>query len=231
MRERYGSDWHAGAEHLYVIGLPLAHIATVFDRAYATVKKLVVSKGWKRDPERAAEGILHIANPGETFKQHPQMPSLWVSDAGAVVTLTGIQCGRRYRPEVDKDGYLRVRVRRNCGEPHVRKLVHRLVLECFTGPCPEGCVAAHMDGSRDNNRPENLQWVTQKENISHKKLHGTWQCGESHPQAVATETAVRKAKKLLREGVPRRQIAAAAGVPLHLVNDLTRGAWGHVPWE
>ena len=40
-----------------------------------------------------------------------------------------------------------------------RRYVHRLVLEAFVGPCPEGMVCRHLDGDRTNNRVENLDNV------------------------------------------------------------------------
>ncbi|WP_084978779.1 NUMOD4 motif-containing HNH endonuclease [Prescottella equi] len=45
--------------------------------------------------------------------------------------------------------------------PH---FVHRLVLEAFIGPCPEGQVACHWDDDPDNNSVDNLRWGTLKDN-------------------------------------------------------------------
>lgn len=45
--------------------------------------------------------------------------------------------------------------------------VHRLVCEAFHGPAPEGKnVVIHLDENALNNRPENLKWGTQKENLN-----------------------------------------------------------------
>jgi len=44
--------------------------------------------------------------------------------------------------------------------------VHRLVCEAFNGPAPEGAVCMHLDEDYTNNRPENLKWGTQKENLN-----------------------------------------------------------------
>lgn len=43
-------------------------------------------------------------------------------------------------------------------------LVHRIVLEAFVGPCPEGAVACHWDDDPDNNCLDNLRWGTPKDN-------------------------------------------------------------------
>ena len=48
-----------------------------------------------------------------------------------------------------------------------QKKVHRLVCEAFYGPEPFlGAVVIHLDENALNNRPENLRWGTQKENLS-----------------------------------------------------------------
>lgn len=46
-------------------------------------------------------------------------------------------------------------------------LVSRLVCEAFHGPAPfEDAVVMHLDDNSLNNRPENLKWATQWENLS-----------------------------------------------------------------
>lgn len=42
--------------------------------------------------------------------------------------------------------------------------VHRLVLESFVGPCPEGMQALHWNDTYGDNRLENLRWGTSTEN-------------------------------------------------------------------
>lgn len=44
--------------------------------------------------------------------------------------------------------------------------VHRLVCEAFNGPPQDGQVCMHLDEKSANNRPENLAWGTQKENLN-----------------------------------------------------------------
>lgn len=54
-----------------------------------------------------------------------------------------------------------------------RHLIHRLVLEAFVGPCPEGMECRHLNGDPTDNRLENLCWGTPRENADDRIRHGT----------------------------------------------------------
>jgi hypothetical protein len=62
--------------------------------------------------------------------------------------------------------------------------VHRLVCEAFHGPAPEGKnVVIHINEDAHDNRPQNLKWGTQKENLNAPGFKA-WQrtrTGENHP--------------------------------------------------
>lgn len=44
--------------------------------------------------------------------------------------------------------------------------VARLICEAFHGPAPDGAVCMHLNEDASDNRPENLAWGTQKENLN-----------------------------------------------------------------
>jgi hypothetical protein len=49
--------------------------------------------------------------------------------------------------------------------------IHRLICEAFHGPAPSPkAVVIHLDEDALNNRPENLKWGTQKENLNMPKF-------------------------------------------------------------
>lgn len=52
-------------------------------------------------------------------------------------------------------------------------LVHQLVTEAFKGARPEGAVCRHINGDSLDNRADNLEWGTPKENTADRYLHGT----------------------------------------------------------
>ena len=68
--------------------------------------------------------------------------------------------------------------------------VHRLVLETFRGPCPEGKEARHRDGNGANNKLTNLKWATRTRNAQDRIKHGTQTYGEKHGTSKLTERQV-----------------------------------------
>jgi hypothetical protein len=64
---------------------------------------------------------------------------------------------RILKPGQQTVGYETVCLRDSLGQP-CSKLVHRLVLLAFVGPCPEGLQSCHNDGDRANNRLSNLRY-------------------------------------------------------------------------
>jgi len=81
----------------------------------------------------------------------------------------------------------------SCHGKAIGRLVHRLVLETFVGPCPPGMECRHFpDDDKRNNRLDNLQWGTPKENAQDKIIHGTTGKGKS----VSKEMRERISKKL-----------------------------------
>ena len=81
--------------------------------------------------------------------------------------------GRMLTPSPGERGHLYVQIFRTA------KLIHRLVLEAFEGPCPEGMEGCHHDGNPTNNRIENLRWDTRRSNVADALRHGTHSNGQS----------------------------------------------------
>ncbi len=102
------------------------------------------------------------------------------------------------------------------GHPRYRA-VHRLVLETFVGPCPEGMEACHNNGIRTDNRLENLRWDTHSEDSKDAIWHGTHpgflskgrtdRGGTANGCAKLTETDVRWIRYLRTAGVTLHDLA------------------------
>lgn len=83
--------------------------------------------------------------------------------------------------------FMIIMVRRE-GQKQSPRKVHQLVCEAFHGPKPfPKAVVMHLDEDSKNNRPENLKWATQKENMNAPKFI-EWKktlVGDNHPAAKA----------------------------------------------
>ena len=69
------------------------------------------------------------------------------------------------KPRPTKTGYLRVYLRQTSTNKRVDKYIHRLVAEHFLEKVEGKNIVNHIDCNRANNKVDNLEWVTQKENI------------------------------------------------------------------
>lgn len=122
--------------------------------------------------------------PGENWRAIPEFEGAYeVSDQGRVRSLDReFTDNRGYRQRVAgcvlkqrldrRGGYLRLNLYKN--SKRYTRLVHRLILTAFMGPCPPGMEACHGDAVRHNNDLSNLRWDTKESNASDQKRHGTY---------------------------------------------------------
>lgn len=109
----------------------------------------------------------------EEWKNLPEYIGIEVSTLGRVRKNT-----RKHHGDViekfckDQDGYCKCTVQKLDGT-YSSQPVHRLVAKAFI-PNPENktCVN-HIDNNRTNNRVDNLEWVTPKENVYHSFVKGS----------------------------------------------------------
>lgn len=86
-------------------------------------------------------------------------------------------------------GYPRVRLCHNGIKKDGK--VHVMVLESFVSPRPVGLQACHVNGNRQDNRPENLYWGTAKQNANDRVRHGTDPKGWRNPRAKVTPEMIK----------------------------------------
>ena len=77
---------------------------------------------------------------------------------------------RILKPAMLAGGHLRVDLWKDSKQD--LRYVHHLVLEAFVGEAPPGTQACHWNDDKEDNRPENLRWVTRSENALDKVRNG-----------------------------------------------------------
>ncbi|QDU20570.1 NUMOD4 motif-containing HNH endonuclease [Urbifossiella limnaea] len=128
-------------------------------------------------------------------------------------------------------GYKQVNVRGERGRRSAA--VHRLVALAFLGPPPSRYVCHHINAVKDDNRPQNLVWLTIGQNVrlAHQMrlVPFDHMKGERNPAAKLTDDRVRAMRAQGRAGETSVALAAAFGVSVRSVDKvLARQAWKHV---
>jgi len=171
----------------------------------------------------------------EIYRKIEDFPTYEVSNYGKIRNwwfINGSVLKRRKYPKLLKirsrnNGYKEIMLCKNGSR--ITRLIHRLVLEAFAGPCPEGMQGCHNDGSRGNNHISNLRWGTRKENAQDRKIHGTEVWGERQGRSKLKNLEVIEMRRLYKLGVTitmlSKMFKASVGHTHRIVN---RACWRHI---
>lgn len=129
---------------------------------------------------------------------------------------------------VDGKGYAVVTIRHAGAKRNYK--VHRLVCAAFHGPPPpDRKFACHANGSRLDNRPDNLKWGSPIDNAADTIRHGRHRVGSQKKNTKLNETSVVLIKRRLREGEKQRIVAEQFGVSRGVIAQISIGrTWRHV---
>lgn len=123
----------------------------------------------------------------------------------------------------DKDGYKFVTLR--IDGKTVYKRVHRLVAEIYI-PNPEGKpFVNHIDGNPANNCVNNLEWVTNKENIIHAFKIGLCNSLTSKANKLQVEDVI----YIKSSDKTNKELAELFGVSKNTISDIRTGkTWKNI---
>ena len=125
-------------------------------------------------------------------------------------------------------GYNRVFI--NC----IAMSLHRVVAETFiSNPENKPCVN-HIDGNKENNTVENLEWCTHKENTAHMiEILDKHKRGEKSNLSKLAEKDIFKIKDLIQENIlSQREIASIFNVGQAAISKIKKGeTWSHLKVE
>lgn len=96
----------------------------------------------------------------------------------------------------DRDGYCRCSVQRLNGT-WTSQPVHRLVAKAFISNPYNKPAVNHIDGNRTNNKVDNLEWVTPRDNVIHSFKYGVRKkCKEVPRHTLLTDFQISQIDKL-----------------------------------
>lgn len=134
--------------------------------------------------------------------------------------------GHIMKPSICKRGYVRFHLFKK----HSRTFsAHRLVLEAFVGPCPDGMDGCHFpDRNPRNCRLNNLRWDTRKANFSDRDRHGTTARGEKQGLSKLCDTDIYLIRSIAKT-CKQRDIAEWFNISRWTVNQIIyEKTWTHL---
>jgi len=166
----------------------------------------------------------------EDWKQIEFAPEYEVSTYGQVRRIVD---SRRYKagyvlvPKQHRRGYLCYGLVAH-GKP-ITILAHRLVALTFLGNPGVGYEVAHNDGTRTNNRLDNLRWATPSENQLDRFKHGTGSDGENQTNHKLTADQVKEIRSAWDAGSRNGELSKAYGISPAQINRIVNGQrWARV---
>ena len=160
-------------------------------------------------------------------------PDYAVSDLGRVKRIADYphsRKGRLLKPFANEKGYLMVGLMLN----RIKKTrkVHLLVAGEFLEPCPPGMECNHVNGNKEKNRHDNLEWITHKKNVQNAWAMDLCPVlrGERNGHALLTDESVRDIKRMLAAGIKlQTEIAISYHVHPATINAIKKGRnWAHI---
>ena len=171
----------------------------------------------------------------EEWKIIEEFPDYAVSNLGRIKrirdgnTQSRVKAGKILKLNYKKNGYVYICLCRD-NKKYYRR-VHRLVLEVFKPICNiRNLQCNHKDGDKSNNKLDNLEWMTAKENQRHAFEKGLRiDYGENNNFSKLIEENVIEIKKLLKNNVSGIKISKLYNVSTSAISAIKTGRnWKHI---
>ena len=161
----------------------------------------------------------------DTQKPIPFFEKYIVTKSGDVFNS---KTGKTLKPATVAKGYYSLTLSNK--SKHRREYVHRLVGQAFVPNPNNKPFINHKNGIKTDNRAENLEWVTPKENINHAYKIGLCPTKMKALQgAKLSEEEVFKIRKLLQENFEPKNISEMYHVHLFTIHNIRdRKTWKHI---
>jgi len=156
-------------------------------------------------------------HPDTEVAVHPDFPDYYVTDSGRVFSIKQSLIKGKYiktiSPSVTNVGYVVYALSDKTGQRR-HKYAHRLVAECFI-PNPDGLREVnHKDLVKVNNRVENLEWMSHKQNQGHAANADRWKKIKGEDRKAAME--------MINAGMDYRQVAEKFDVSYMSVSSMAK---------
>lgn len=176
---------------------------------------------------------------GELFRNVKNTNGIyWISNYGRLLTLNHRNSGKAkiMKPAKDANGYLRTMIVSN-GKLKTIK-IHRLVAEAWIENPENKSQVNHIDFDRSNNKANNLEWMTPKENTEYsykagrikKPICTKFVKGSDIGTSILTESQVLEIRSKFKPRVyTREMLGKEYGVAAATIKDIVlRKSWNHI---
>jgi len=142
----------------------------------------------------------------------------FISNDGKVLNS---KTGRFLKNQNNGNGYEKITLTINGIQ--YQKLVHRLVAELYIPKIKDKNQVNHINGIKNDNRVENLEWCNNAENQIHAHLNGLKENGNKLWNGKFSKKDISKIKQLKKDGVLQYKIAEIMNTTKGTISSILSG--------